>query len=536
VSRAGLWFLQIIQPYPRLAAFLHYVRHPGVFLRKLLQGWRRRRGTPSYSRALRQGRLLVKVGEERGSAFLTVATPVYRVAETHLRAAIASVRAQTYPNWELVLLDDASPDPHVRRVIDEAARSDRRIRAVQGSSNLGIALASNRIIDAARGEYVAFLDHDDLLHPRALEMAARFLAANREVDWLFSDEDKVDERGRHSAPCIKPGWSHHLLLTFNYVCHLRVVRRALLQRIGGHRAGFDGAQDYDLALRALAAGGRFAHLPGILYHWRTVATSMARAAAAKPAAHAHALRALAEHAEGWPRGGPVSAEVLLAPASFFLVRRRPDEDTPLAVVTPHEAPRLAGRPLEVLTPTDTDLDGAGLFETLARATSPLVGVPPPQGWSAEEVDELLALLLVPHTTLVAGRQVRRKQVAASGWVVADDGSLCDPWAGHAVNEFGYLNLDLVPGPRTVPPATGWIAWREALLAALEAAREAPEGWRLPLGLACLGMEVVTTPMASFEAAAGPPAAPPLPTPPRLASRWSRWLDDFHLARCSVRLR
>lgn len=529
MSRLGEWFLGIVTPFPRLAAFLHYLRNPGLAWRKLWSRLRKLRGRPHYRQLVRRDLLVREVGPADGGPSLSVLMPVYRVKEEHLRAAIRSVLQQTEREWELVIVDDASPDSHVKRVIDEMAGSDPRIRPVMLDTNQGIAGATDRGLEHARGDYVAFLDHDDLLHPRALEMVRAFLSAHPEVDWLFTDEDKVDERGRRSEPCIKPGWSHHLLLSFNYVCHLRVVRRTMLDRVGGHRQGFDGAQDYDLALRVLAAGGRFAHLRGVLYHWRTVATSMARAAAAKPAAHDHALRALAEHAASWLGGGNVEAEVLLAPASFFRVRRWADPDVGVSVLTPPGSGEVrSSRVVETIV-LRKDENRRGLTEAVERAQAPAVVAAPPGGLSAEDVEELLALLQVPSTALVGGRAVSGHQVVCSGWWLREDGVLVDPWFGLDHRDPGYLNLAMVPGPRLVSAPLGWAAWRSDWLEGWRLGADLPAPWRLEGGLERAGCGVVTTPAVQWVGTATPkwPSHPPAD----LAARESLWLRELGLAHC-----
>ncbi len=486
-----------------------YLGRPALLAGKLGRVWRRRRSERAYREALAHGDLVVVPPAAPAEILFSVATPVHRVAEEHLRAAIASVRAQSHAGWELLLLDDASPEPHVARVLAEAAREDPRIRVSRRAFTGGIAVASDEVLRQARGAYVAFLDHDDLLHPRALELAARLLAVDPGADWVFTDEDKVDEAGRHHEPCLKPGWSHHLLLSFNYVAHLRIVRRGLLERLGGHRAGCEGAQDYDLALRAVASGARFVHLPGVLYHWRTVATSMARLAAAKPQAHVHALRALAEHARGWPRGGEVAAEVLLRPASLFRVRRAADPGLAVA-----ESPA-AGT------------DWNALVGEVRRSGADIVVASPPGGLTAAALAELLALLQVPGTALVAGRGVRGGRVVASGLAITGDGRFRDPLAGLAAADPGYLNLALIPGPRTVPPPCGWAVWRDGLLAAWDAAPDAAAPWRLALGLARVGLESVTTPEVSFPLAS-PGGLPPLPPPAGLPPHWPGWVEALGL--------
>ena len=482
-----------------------------LFLRKLTHTWRSRRKQAAYRSLFGEGCFLPSIVTPPGGQFFTVAMPVWRVAETDLRAAIASVVNQSYGNWELVIVDDAAPEPHVARVLAEFT-SDPRVRVVRRSSNGGIAVASNDAVANARGEFVAFLDHDDELHPRALELAARFLAANPATDWLFTDEDKLDERDRHCEPILKPGWSRHLLLALNVASHLRVVRRRMIERVGGHRVGTEGAQDYDLALRVLAEGGRFAHLPGILYHWRAAAGSMARAASAKPEANGRALAALLEHVRGFPRGGGATGRVLLPNASLFRVRRQAEPDLSCAVALtgdlglgPAAQTSNSVRPMTV-----GGVSPSALIAAVRNRTEEAIVFPPPGGMSAEQLDELLALLQVPGTAVAAGRLVAGRRVAASGWILLEDGTPFDPWLGLHISDPGYLNLALVPGRRLAPPPFGWAAWRHTLLEAWDAAPDVDEPWRLAAGWASLGAEVVTTPDVALPVTArsfGPPDGP-----------------------------
>ncbi len=499
-----------------------YLRTPALLVRKLTRVWRRSLMRSRYGQLLTAGQFLPRSESPVGDRLFTVALPVWRVAEGHLRAAIASVVNQSYGNWELIALDDASPEPHVARVLAEAARSDSRIRVLSRRTNAGIALASNEILAEARGEYVAFLDHDDELHPRALEFVGRHLSLHPATDWVFTDEDKLDERGRHLDPCLKPGWSRHLLLGFNYVSHLRTVRRAVLERVGGHRAGFDGAQDYDLALRTLAAGASFSHLPGILYHWRATPGSMAAAAIAKPHANERALAALLEHVEAFPRGGRSAGAVILSNASVFRARRRADPSLSCAVATTGEAWRepASAAPRSVHPMVVTGLSPSELVAAARSRGEDVIALPPPGGFTDEQLAELVAVLQVPGTAAVAGRLTARRHVSCSGWVVLEDGTPADPCAGLHVADPGYLNLAVLPGRRIAPPPFGWVAWRSTLIAAWDAAADAPEPWRLAAGWYRLGLEVVTTPDAGIRLRGPvphPPASPPPPDLPRTPS-------------------
>jgi GT2 family glycosyltransferase len=232
---------------------------------------------------------------------ISVLMPTYNTPETWLVKAIESVRAQIYPLWELCIADDASTAPHVRRVLEDFARRDERIRVEFRAENGHISAASNSALAMARGEFVALLDHDDEFAPHALAEVAFALAAAPKLEFIYSDEDKIDEEGRRFDPYFKPDWNPDLLLGQNYTCHLSVFRTTRLRDIGGFRVGYEGSQDWDLTLRATEAldPAQIRHIPRVLYHWRAIAGSTALVIdqksnypflAAKKALHDHLAR------------------------------------------------------------------------------------------------------------------------------------------------------------------------------------------------------------------------------------------------------
>lgn len=224
----------------------------------------------------------------------SIVMPVYNPDPAQLQAALDSVSNQLYPCWELCVCDDASSDPRVREVLSAAAERDPRVRLVRRPRNAGIAAASNTALQLATGEYVAFLDHDDVLPPWALYFMATEIAQRPQSDLLYSDEDKLAADGSRCDPHFKGAWDPELIQSVNYVCHLLVIRRSLVQQAGGFSSGVDGSQDYDLVLRcgALSTSDRIVHVPMILYHWRKSSGSTAGALGAKPQAHAVGIRAL----------------------------------------------------------------------------------------------------------------------------------------------------------------------------------------------------------------------------------------------------
>ena len=225
---------------------------------------------------------------------VSVVVPVFNPPAAFLDAMVKSVLAQTYPHWELCLAD-ASTAPHVRPVLEAFTRQDRRVKVQFLPDNRGIAGNSNAALEMATGEYVALLDHDDTLAPFALYEVAVAINADPDADFLYSDEDKLDTAGERVEPNFMPDWSPDTLRSRNYICHLTVVRRELVTRVGGFRAGFDGAQDYDLVLRATEQARRVVHIPAVLYHWRMHAASTASNKGSKNYAFENGKRAVAEH-------------------------------------------------------------------------------------------------------------------------------------------------------------------------------------------------------------------------------------------------
>ncbi|MEN9799828.1 MAG: hypothetical protein RL653_3525 [Pseudomonadota bacterium] len=270
---------------------------------------------------------------------ISVVTPVHDTPAQLLEEAVASVRAQAWNGWELLLVDDGSTAPHVRPLLNRLARRDRRIRVVHLPRTSGIAAATNAGLARARGEYVAFLDHDDTLNRHALAAVACALADHPGVDVLYSDEDRPDEQGNRQRPFFKPGFSPDLLRAVNYVCHLLVVRRSLLEKLGGLSLGLDGAQDHDLVLRLSEHTSAIHHVPSVLYHWRYRPASASGSAAAFDRASRAGQRAVQAHLDRVAPG----ARVDRTPVGYRV--RYPVQGEPLVslVVPFKDRPELLGQ-------------------------------------------------------------------------------------------------------------------------------------------------------------------------------------------------
>lgn len=208
---------------------------------------------------------------------ISIIVPAYKTPEAFLRQMMDSLLAQTYANWELCIANASPEDASMEYVLKEYAKKDSRILWKKLEENKGIAENTNEAFAMATGEFAGLLDHDDLLAPNALYEVAKALETEPDIDVLYTDEDKVrgDEVLEHFQPHLKPDFNIDLLRSNNYICHFFVVRKSLLEKTGGFRREYDGAQDYDFIFRCTQAAGKIHHIPEILYHWRTHQSSTA---------------------------------------------------------------------------------------------------------------------------------------------------------------------------------------------------------------------------------------------------------------------
>ncbi len=262
---------------------------------------------------------------------ISVVMPVFDPDPALLRAAVGSVIDQYYPYWQLCLADDGSTRAGVAECL-AALAGDARVVVTRLAENRGIAAATNEALATATGDYVALMDHDDLLPVHALYMVAAEIEAHPEAGLIYSDEDQIDAEGRRCLPYFKPDWNIELMRGHNLVSHLGVYRRDLLARLGGLRAGFEGSQDYDLALRAAEAVGAagIRHIPAILYHWRQDPGSFSKARL--DGCVAAARRAIDEHLTRVGLGGMARVGALPMVPAWTRVTLSPPEPRPLVSV------------------------------------------------------------------------------------------------------------------------------------------------------------------------------------------------------------
>lgn len=406
---------------------------------------------------------------------LSIVTPVYDTPPVLLRRCMESVKNQTYGRWEHCLFDDGSK-ASPRNEVSDLTAADSRFRWQRAETNKGIAVATNAAIAMARGEYICFLDHDDELAPFALEAVVRHLRLHPETDVLYSDEDRLAITGQRTQPFFKPAFSRELLRNCNYMCHFLVVRRSLLERVGGLRSGFDGAQDYDLVLRLSEATDRIAHLPYFLYHWRMAPNSTARRVESKPQATDAGRRALAEHLARTAVDGVVHSK--LATQYWVAYAPKPSSCFLWATVEPTgpcaltvwrdgrliEDARKPRSPVELLS-VAIELDATALCITRSGVTFR----------EGDPRHALCAAACVPHIGVFAPRLVFPDlTVALDGWHEDGNGEWTAPfqhmklhpqwtrcgvstWSRNyqVVSDYCYaVSLSLLEG---VPAGTSWSA-------------------------------------------------------------------------------
>jgi glycosyltransferase involved in cell wall biosynthesis len=270
---------------------------------------------------------------------ISVITPVFNTPVQWLEEAVQSVLGQAYEDWELILVDDNSSDEALREYLPVLASRDSRIKVFKLEGSRGISAALNRGIEHARGEWIGFLDHDDLLEPDALFQTAKLLQQIPDADLIYSDEDKLTEAG-FDAPLFKPDWSPDFFLSCNYLCHFITVRRELVLRVGGFRSEFDSAQDYDLLFRVIEQTDRIHHIPRVLYHWRRSGSSSAISPWQKPGQLEAARRAIDEHLQRKGMRGHVAIDWR---THAYWVKRELTEAKKISIIIP------AGDRIEMLS-------------------------------------------------------------------------------------------------------------------------------------------------------------------------------------------
>lgn len=293
---------------------------------------------------------LVDVATFKRRPKISIVMPTYNVHPRWLRKAVASVLRQSYPEWELCIVDDASPDEATRRELRRLERRlpQSRLKIRRRPVNGGIATATNDGIEIATGEYIGFLDNDDELHPQALAHVVKVINEEPLVEVIYTDQDKIDVRGKHFEPFHKPDWSPWYFRGVMYVGHFLVLSRALVQRTGRWDPTLDMVADYDFMLRASEHAVRIRHVPHILYHWRTLRSSGASHADAKPGTGVQQCRAVNAHLKRMKVGAMAEAHPTLPHRACLRPIQMQRTPNVTVIIPTKDAPELLGRCLSTM--------------------------------------------------------------------------------------------------------------------------------------------------------------------------------------------
>ena len=365
---------------------------------------------------------------------ISVVMPVYEAPERDLRAAVDSVRAQLYPNWELCIADDASKSRHIRKVIEAYRAVDTRIKVCYRSEPGQISEAGNSALALAEGQFIALLDQGDQLPEHALYMVAAALAETPELDLIFSDEDKLDPRGARFDPHFKSDWNPDLMLSQNTFSHLGIYRRSLVEAVGGFRAGYEGSQDYDLVMRASARTKpeRIHHIPHILYHARAV-SGLSMVPGEK---ETHSVEKPRQVVADYLKENDIAASVVVsgAPGGYRVQYRVPDPAPLVSLIVP-----TTGK-LDILRTCIT-----GILDQTDYAPIELIIVPNNTGERQEVFQYLEELSRARHVRIVPdsrtgfsfSRVANIGMAQATGELIGlinDDLEVIDPgWLGEMVS-------------------------------------------------------------------------------------------------------
>jgi O-antigen biosynthesis protein len=268
-----------------------------AFLRRLRELFRSARQLRLQTPRARREAALQELQALPARPLISLVMPTYKTDLKYLREAIDSVLAQHYPEWELIVVDDASEDPALARALSAYAAAHPRIKFKPLQRNAGISAATNAGLTMCEGEFVGFLDHDDTLTPDALLRVAQALAADPELDVVYSDSDKLTIGGVRADPFLKPDWSPVYALGAMYIGHLLVVRTSVAEAAGGFDSAFDKIQDFEFMLRVSERTDRIHHIPQILYHWRAIPGSIAAGTEQKAGVEELQARAVSDHLE-----------------------------------------------------------------------------------------------------------------------------------------------------------------------------------------------------------------------------------------------
>lgn len=282
----------------------------------------------------KRNKIRVAISQMQSPPLISVIMPTYNVKPQLLIEAIDSIKKQLYPHWELCVADDASTDPAIRPLLESLSSNDERIKVIFREKNGHISAASNSALELVTADWVALMDHDDMLPEHALYYVAQTILENPDAGVIYSDEDKIDESGNRFSPHFKSNWNPDLFFSQNYVSHLGVYKRYILEEIGGFRIGVEGSQDQDLLLRCLPylKNEQIIHIPKVLYHWRMVEGSTALSSGEKSYTTEAGIKSLRDYFKS--QNKQVTVTQAAVPNTYHVNYEITEEDPLVSLIIP----------------------------------------------------------------------------------------------------------------------------------------------------------------------------------------------------------
>ena len=462
---------------------------------------------------------------------ITIVTPVYNTESSVLEECILSIRTQTSPFWELILVDDGSTNKDTLTVLQSKICRDPRIRILysENHSSSGISAATNHGIDAARGEYIVFLDHDDRIAPEAIQLLISTIEKYPGLDIIYSDRDMLSPGGKRFMHLMKPGWSPENLYGGNYIFHLMCYRLDLILKVGKLRSEFDGSQDYDLILRCMELAPKVKHLPQVLYHWRQHEESVSMDDSVKDYAFEAGMAALRDALRRRKIEATVMENKLLWRGNYQVKLPLPSQDQIGHIILPTKL-----QPDQYVTTI--------LANSVLKSPPPYIFIQ----WEGcgekhdNSVRILASWLNLKNIGMASGCLLNEEdKFIYAGMIYNDKGKAFAPYAGYESSEPGYLaatqtarNIS-APNPYSVlikkelwQQLGGFDTQFQGAYALLDFALSALRiQWR-----------IVYIPLAIFSCTPSPPMdGYSFPEQEKFHNKWHRWLhkgDPFY----SVNLR
>jgi len=415
---------------------------------------------------------------------ISIVTPVYNTPIFYLKECLESVQFQAYPFWEMCLVDDGSTNLETLEILKSYCNLDKRFKFFRFEQNQGICGATNQAIQMASGDYIAFLDHDDRLAPDALFYVAEHILTNQSIDVIYTDRDMISPRNRRFMHLFKPDWSPETLLSGNYLFHLMVYKRDLINQLGGLRKPFEGSQDFDLILRASDNPNlKVSHISKVLYHWRQHEQSVSLEHEVKDYIYQSGISALEETLQRRNLIGTVSENPNLWRGNYRVKLNSIN-------LNAYQIVQIANPENYIETLLNSKLEK----EIVIILSDQLK-------YTENDILELISWLQIPNIAMSTGKIINHDKIVHAGLVQCSNGIPLNLYEGHLISTAGYLAVTMSIRNVSTPHPLCCAMRRETLEIYREQLKLYQSGFgifEVALNILQKNQRVVYTPFAIFE--------------------------------------